>query len=61
MSVVRFLYIVEGPNDPFNPTLHKMYYIQQEIKRKGASIGGATGTAGPAIAIPLFRTNLFQN
>ena len=31
--------------------------IQQKIKRKGASIGGATGMAGMAIAIPLFGKN----
>ena len=33
LSALRFLHIAEGEEDPFQPTLHRLHYILQGIKR----------------------------
>ena len=39
MSAVRFLHIAEGEQDPFLPTLQRLHYILQGIKRSEAERG----------------------
>lgn len=39
LSAIRYLHIEEGENDPFLPTLHRLHYILQGVKRSQAEKG----------------------
>lgn len=39
LSAVRFLHIAEGEGDPFGPSLHRLHYILQGVRRVEAEKG----------------------